>query len=445
MYLYGAIAHFHTAVLTSNERAVAERLARLQTVKHLITLSLGFANELGGVQLKIVQGYAESYSIALDCTDSANSSLHHHTPYDEKLLAPLRRPNEALVNPLGIDELIGSLSEQKDLLPGLLSDSNRLALELVLNEARTLSTEGVFRVKSLLETHRKYLFLTRPIPSLGNFPISDTEAKKYKQVKASANHLINLIQSQQEKELILGTHEMIGCLHKLQKYSEDNIDMADSILRGVMSGNSEFGSKPASSIKSLLAASKILRNEICHDHSKKIHEFDSKFSQIFDHDATSGFQVLFPLTKERLKSLYFIAGNDTSNFETLLKEWNALTGNFTETGLRIQELCEHGTNLIEELKSLPARSLMESKDHTFATNISRRKQSMQELDKNIKSLANNLEGAKNDYLGCLEKRKHLMEMVSNITFDYNAVCESKFALNEILRLRQHISEFLEVS
>jgi hypothetical protein len=53
--LFGAIAHFHTKPTTSNERAVAERLARLNICKRMITLSLGFANEIGGVLMETVK------------------------------------------------------------------------------------------------------------------------------------------------------------------------------------------------------------------------------------------------------------------------------------------------------------------------------------------------------------------------------------------------------
>ena len=46
--LFVAVAQFHTGPSTSSDRAVAERLARLDTGKKFIAASIGYAQEVGG-------------------------------------------------------------------------------------------------------------------------------------------------------------------------------------------------------------------------------------------------------------------------------------------------------------------------------------------------------------------------------------------------------------
>jgi hypothetical protein len=52
--LYVAIAQFHTGPSISSDRAVAERLARLDAGKKFIAASIGYAQEVGGYLLDAV-------------------------------------------------------------------------------------------------------------------------------------------------------------------------------------------------------------------------------------------------------------------------------------------------------------------------------------------------------------------------------------------------------
>lgn len=53
--LFGAIAHFHTGPINSNERVLSERLTRLTLAKEMIETSLRHANRFGGILQDIVQ------------------------------------------------------------------------------------------------------------------------------------------------------------------------------------------------------------------------------------------------------------------------------------------------------------------------------------------------------------------------------------------------------
>ena len=55
--LFGAIAHFHTGPLVSNERVVAERLARLQVAKCMISESLEYSVKVGSILHDLVKVY----------------------------------------------------------------------------------------------------------------------------------------------------------------------------------------------------------------------------------------------------------------------------------------------------------------------------------------------------------------------------------------------------
>lgn len=90
------------------------------------------------------------------CLDAANDEKIHDTPFDARLLAPLRRPPEALVNPIDPRaEVLTHAENCPDVLHGLLSSSTQLALKEVEDHSLKTSTEGQAKMQALLDHYKK--------------------------------------------------------------------------------------------------------------------------------------------------------------------------------------------------------------------------------------------------------------------------------------------------
>lgn len=124
--LFIAIAQFHTGPSSSAERSVGERLARLESGKKYMAASIGFAQEVGGILNDNVMRHAKNLTIAHLCLDAANDESINDTPYDPRLLAPLRRPPEALVHPIEPTDLLDSITSCFDLLDGVIYSLNHI-------------------------------------------------------------------------------------------------------------------------------------------------------------------------------------------------------------------------------------------------------------------------------------------------------------------------------
>ena len=84
---------------------------------------------------------------------------------------------------------------------------------------------------------------------------------------------------------------MIGCLQKLQKYSEVNVNTAIDVITGIMSESPD--DKVTSDLKALRAAAKVLQGEVFQNYGKKVAEVDVLFGKVFDQDANSGDKALY--------------------------------------------------------------------------------------------------------------------------------------------------------
>ena len=445
LHLYGAIGNFHTPVISTSERAVGERLARLQRVKEHITSSLGYAQELGGLTLTIVQvssiykSYAEVYTAAFDCTDSANSAIHHHTPYDEKLLAPLRRPTEALVNPIGTEELVTLISMKPDILSGLLSPTNRAELQKIKSESEKLANDGQQKIKSILESCQKYIVLIRTIPNIGEFPISEHSSRNYCDVQSKALDLIKEMQSYQKDVYLLSNKELIGCLQKLQKYSEEDLGHAKRCVSQLVPLITE-SSDPIkyNKLKALKSAIKLLSGDVFQQHFDQIGSLTAQYEgKISDIEVNLGNQ-------ETMKSLYTISEIDL-RVEALKNSWTKISHAIKINSSKIHQVYNEGLKLSLEFKELLGDNCFENNGHQLVKVIANKKIHLIALENKLKEISSKFESIMGSLAQEYKSSKNLLTMIGNLQSHNSQIQELTQSLIAVRGFRKHVIKAIHKS
>jgi len=116
MYLYEAIAHFHLNPTLTADKALGERIARLNISKNLIQESLKHSKKIGGALNEVVKENEKVISSGLVMAEEANSSKYDQLVVDTKLLSPLKKTPNAFVSPIDFDkQLIESLENFNDI------------------------------------------------------------------------------------------------------------------------------------------------------------------------------------------------------------------------------------------------------------------------------------------------------------------------------------------
>ncbi|KAJ3321894.1 hypothetical protein HDV06_003760 [Boothiomyces sp. JEL0866] len=340
--LYGAIAHFHTAPSTSNDRAVAERLTRLNVAKRLITVSLGYAQEIGGYLHDLVTGYAKNLSTAHLCLDSANHDVIHHTPFDHRLLAPLRRPTDALVNPIDATDILTMITLFPDILEGVMSNTNHMALQEVLDHSRKLSTEGQATVQGLLKQFGVEV-------KLGPMPNDVFDEKKFDKLKEDAKKLADEVKKLQDDESTLTTRDLLLSMSKIESYIQCNLDASTQVLGSLIAEKTKNKEEQATliTLKSMLSNIKEGQEEHT-EHLNMIEKYRVKFNEeisTFDSSEwTRGkLAVIIPVLEDSGKNAF----NDIKAF------WDKISASIDKDKEILKAQLAKAEGLLPKLKSLP--------------------------------------------------------------------------------------------
>ncbi|KAJ3163710.1 Rhophilin, Rho GTPase binding protein [Geranomyces michiganensis] len=133
-FLFGAIAHMHTAPASAAEAAVGERIARVSVARDLVDKALKCSKENGGPLYELVQGHAKIITTAHTFLVHANFERHHHPTYDDRLLPPLRRPLESLVSAIPLEQSITDPRSFTDIFYAIMSPTNHVGVKQILDD-----------------------------------------------------------------------------------------------------------------------------------------------------------------------------------------------------------------------------------------------------------------------------------------------------------------------
>ncbi|KAJ3269210.1 bck1-like resistance to osmotic shock [Terramyces sp. JEL0728] len=378
--LYGAIAHFHTAPSTSNDRAVAERLTRLSIAKKLVTASLGYAQEIGGYLQDLVTGYAKNLATAHLCLDSANHEVIHHTPFDHRLLAPLRRPTDALVNPIDASDIMTMITFFPDVLEGVMSNTNHMALQEVLEHSRKLGTEGQAIVQGLLKQFAVEV-------KLGPMPNDVFDEKKFDKLKEDSKKLVEEIHKLQEDENILSTRDLLLAMSKVESYIQCNLDACTEVLGNLISEKSRNKDEAAAIITLRSMLSNIKEQQAEHtEHLNMIEKYRIKFNdEISAYDSTewtrSKLGAIVPVLEESGKSAF-------GDIKTL---WDGISTLIDKEKEVLKSLLTRAEGLLPKLKSLPFDGWTKQKSVTITEAIKARNDYIKGIEVELHDTSKQLE------------------------------------------------------
>ncbi|KAI8912517.1 BRO1-like domain-containing protein [Gorgonomyces haynaldii] len=219
-YLFGAIAHFHTGPISSSDRVVAERLARLQVAMTMVQKSRNLSQGLGGILDELVLKYVDCIGNALLCLDEANHDLIHDTPYDPRLLTPLKRPPQALVNPQPLEDI----QVTGDTLKAVVAPTQFMSIQKVLLESVEMSAEYQSTLSRLNDTVKSKIQALQL--NVGKLSASQASVD----IKDKATQLVSQIQKYQQEETVISSLLIVKCLERINKYFDEDVDLAATIL-----------------------------------------------------------------------------------------------------------------------------------------------------------------------------------------------------------------------
>ncbi|KAI8912896.1 BRO1-like domain-containing protein, partial [Entophlyctis helioformis] len=286
--LFSAIAHFHTGPVTSSERVVGERIARLSVAQELVGEAYRHAQDVGGILREITKGYVDVIENACMMVEAANHNQLHETPYDLRLLSPLKRPPQALVHPSPVHEAIPNPGKYKDPFHPLLAPNHREDVRHVMEESRRVAHAGQTKlhacVKSIDEFTKKH-GLSLPHPVGVAIPNPGLSAQNPDDLRAHAQQFLKRLHDLQGEEASFSSSDMlanftglldlIGLSLQESTYLLEHIDLSrvpsDPNVMNVITAMRSVVSQHESEFRH--ARGKL--NELKHLHDTEVKEFSS--------------------------------------------------------------------------------------------------------------------------------------------------------------------------
>jgi hypothetical protein len=175
------------------------------------------------------------------CVAGANSDLHHDTPYDSRLLSPLRRPPRALVNPTDVQSIISKIFP--DIMSGIMAPHQYSGIKNVIQEGKDIHLLYSKKIEELFKEYEKKVKQT--FEEMSDFTILEKMehlCPKIRELIASNNHEASKI----------SVEDLLGSLKKIKHYVTNNLEMSSTIInlktKRMKKDNDEYC---LSSIKSL--------------------------------------------------------------------------------------------------------------------------------------------------------------------------------------------------
>ena len=233
--LFSAIAHFHTGPSVSNERVVAERLARLQVCRELMATALRLSYDVGGILKDITKSYVDIIQNAITLLESANDNRIQETPYDYRLLAPIKRPNQALVHPTPFFECVSRFEQFSDPFHSLVVPNHTGDVKILLEESRRVASSAQSKLNDcikIIEQKLDALKITLPIPAQG-VPVNLVLDPKFQRLKDMADNLSKRLKEYQKDESSMSAQELAANYSKLIQLITGNIQEATYVIEHI--------------------------------------------------------------------------------------------------------------------------------------------------------------------------------------------------------------------
>ncbi|TPX59823.1 hypothetical protein PhCBS80983_g02237 [Powellomyces hirtus] len=236
-YLFSAIAHMHTAPASAAEAAVGERIARVSVARELAEKAAKCSKENGGPLHELVQGHTKIITTAHSFLVHANFERHHHPTYDDRLLPPLRRPLESLVNAIPLEQSITDPRSFTDIFYAIMSPTNHVGVKQILDDCGGKIETGRSELMSCVVDIDCKLATLGLSFATGTSTVADpadtgptSAGLSSHELQSRANFFLDEMRSCTSDEDAFSGGDMINCFNKLVTIAEGNVKESFDIL-----------------------------------------------------------------------------------------------------------------------------------------------------------------------------------------------------------------------
>ena len=160
---------------------------------------------------------------AIVCLDGANHEINKQTPFDVRLLSPLKRPPQALVHPSLADKVVRDPSF-KDVLETIVAPNSLTEVENVVKDAIVVAEKYQEKLKGALDQNKNKLDSALTLKT--KFPILIMSAE----LKQNADQFLNAVEQYQHGERVFAVADMLLAFEKINKITGSNLEFLSMVL-----------------------------------------------------------------------------------------------------------------------------------------------------------------------------------------------------------------------